>query len=407
MRRETTPGPTTSDRWIVLGIVYLSFLAYAAVFQSIPPIVSLIIADLRLSHATAGLLMSLFALPGIFLSIPVGLLVDRRGPRIPMIACLIATIVGTLLVAVGPTFPILAIGRVIAGAGGLSLFVVGSKYVAEWFVGRELGIAIGIYSTALPVATILALNTLGTVAIDLGWRDAVLVTVGLASVALVAFVALYRPAPSDRGPRTSPAPRTILALVKGLGLAIWLDGIVWLLFNAAVIAFLTFAPDYFIARGYGIAVAGFLTSLLMLPSPFLAPLVGYLLDRLGHDEVWIGLGGLIVAGSIFATPSSGMPLVGLLLLLGLGSAIVPTPVFALPTKLLRPRDVGTGYGIVNTCLNVGVVVGPLAAGFARDATGSYQLSFDLMAGFALLVLFAAGALWLARGPARLQAAHRR
>jgi MFS family permease len=385
VRRETIRGPFPVDRWIVLGIVYLSFLAQAAVFQSIPPILSLIIADLRLSYAEASLLMSLYALPGVVLSLLVGFLVDRSGPHVLAILCLIGTIVGALLVAFGPTFPVLVLGRLVAGAGGLSLLIVGSQYVAAWFTGHELGTAVGIYSTALPVATILALITLGPVGAAVGWRGAVLVTAGLAVVALIAFVTLYRPVPPAPRSAAPAIHRSGLSAIADLGFAIWLDGIIWLLFNAAVIAFLTFGPAYFITRGYTIGAAGLLTSFVMLPSPFLGPLVGYLLDRLGHEALWIGLGGIVVAVAILAIPVATIPPVILLLLLGVGVAFVPTPVFALPPRLARARYVGIGYGILSTCLNVGVVIGPYLRGLARDLSGSYQLGFVLMAGFALLV----------------------
>lgn len=390
-------------RWVALGIVYLSFLAYAIVFQSIPPILGFVIADLRLTHGQAGLLMSLFALPGVLLSIPAGILVDRYGPRNPAILCLVVMIAGSLLVAVGRTFAILAIGRVFAGAGALSLFVVGSEYVAAWFTGRELGIATGIYSTAVPVGTILSLNLLGAVATAVGWQSAVLVTVALSIVALASFVALYRPAPAAARSPSRQARTASRSAILGLGWPIWLVGIIWGLFNASVIAFTTFGPDYFASRGYGVELAGLLTSLLMLPSAPLAPVFGLLLDRLDHPEFFIGLGGLLVAGSIAAVPAASLPLIAVLLVLGAGSVLVPTPVFALPPRILSARNVGVGYGIVNTCLNVGVVVGPFAVGLARDATGSYRLGFDLMAGFALLVTLVAVVLALSRhrAPARL------
>ncbi len=104
-----------SYRWVILGIVYLSMLSYAFVFQVIPPVLSLIIADLGLSHTEAGLLMGLFALPGVFLSIPVGMLVDRYGPRNLIILCLASMIVGSIMVMMGRSFPVLAVGRLIAG----------------------------------------------------------------------------------------------------------------------------------------------------------------------------------------------------------------------------------------------------------------------------------------------------
>lgn len=393
---DSSLPPNTGYRWVMLAIVYLSFLAYAVVFQSVPPILSLIAGDLRLSHAEAGLLMSLFALPGVFLSIPMGLLADRSDARNLVAGCLVALVIGTILVAVGPSFPILAIGRMIAGAGGLSLFVVGAQLVSHWFAGRELGMASGVYSTAVPIGTLASLGTLGALASRVGWRGALLTGVALSAVALAIFVALYRPPPTqpEVGPRR--ARGSALSTVNDISPAIWLVSAIWMLFNAAVISFITFGPDYFVARGYGIEMAGLLASFPMLLSPPLAPLIGYVLDRVGREELFIGIGGILVAVTISALSATDYPPILLLIPLSLGSALVPTPVFVLPPKILRPEHLGIGYGIVSTLLNLGVVVGPYLAGVARDVTGAYHVSLYLMSFFGLLVTALAGALLVVR-----------
>ncbi len=389
---------TAGYRWVVLGIVYPSLLAFAAVFQSLPPLLSLLLADLHLSHTEAGLLMSLFALPGVFLSVPAGLSVDRYGVRSPMLLSLAAMIVGSLLVAVGQEWSILALGRLVAGAGGGALFVMSAAYVAAWFPVRQLGVAMGSVSTTMPVGMVLTLNLLGTVAAGLGWRGALLLAIAPALVAVVAFGLLYRPPPPGRLREAPLMGQATLGSILGLGVPIWLVGGIWLLTNAALIAFLTFGPDYFMTRGYGVGVASFLASILMLPSPLLAPGVGYLVDRLGREELLLGLGGLSVAGSMLAIAAASLPLAVPLVLLGVGVALVPPPIFALPSKRLPPQRVGAGYGIVSTCLNVGVVAGPYVSGVARDLTGAYQLSFSLLAGFALMAALLAGVLARARQP---------
>jgi MFS family permease len=68
-------------RWVILIIVYLSILAFTFLLQSIPPILPLIISELKLLYAEAGLLMSLFALPGLFISLLGGFFSDRYRMR--------------------------------------------------------------------------------------------------------------------------------------------------------------------------------------------------------------------------------------------------------------------------------------------------------------------------------------
>ncbi|MCL4531939.1 MAG: MFS transporter [Actinobacteria bacterium] len=388
-------------RWVILGIVYLSLLSGAIVFQSIPPILSLLIPDLGLSHAEAGLLMSLFALVALFLSIPVGLLGDRYGAKNLIASCLALTVAGTLVVASANSFPILALGRLIAGAGAMSLFVVGSQLVSQWFAGRELGIASGIYTTALPVGTIVSLSTIGAAAGVIGWRASLLAGAALSAIALVAFLALYRPAPVPHNHHGQEAQHSPFSDLSHLGLPVWLLGATMTLFTAATISFVTFGPDYFVARGYGIQAAGFLAGFLMLLAPPISPLIGYILDRVGHEEAIIGIGGLLIAAGIFSISSSAFFPIVFLAVISLGNAIIPAPIYALPPRLLKPQLLGIGFGIVSTGTNLGIVLGPYVAGFARDATGSYQLSFYLMALFATLVAVLAGLLSMVRNRTRI------
>jgi len=55
-------------RWKILVMIYACMLSFAMVFQSIPPLLTLIRQEFNIGHAQAGLLMSLFALPGIFIA---------------------------------------------------------------------------------------------------------------------------------------------------------------------------------------------------------------------------------------------------------------------------------------------------------------------------------------------------
>jgi nitrate/nitrite transporter NarK len=87
-------------------------------------------------------------------------------------------------------------------------------------------------------------------------------------------------------------------------------------------------------------------------------------------------------------PSSTGWLLGLILLIGVAQTLVPAPIFALPPEVTSTERLGLGFGIVSTCLNLGIVVDPATVGLIRDVTGSYQSSYMLMAGLALLITVA-------------------
>lgn len=380
---------STSDvsprrRWLILSVMYISALAFALTLQSVPPVLSLIMDELKLSHTEGGLLMSFFSLPAIFVAIPAGILADRYSQKSIAVVSFVLIIAGTAVFATANSLPVILLGRVVAGAGAMTLVVISPQILAQWFAGHELGRAMGMYNTGMPLGTIISLNLLSRVGASMGWRTSIWVSAGLALVALIVFSWLFTPAP--RSGHVKRAPVTGLWLsIRQTGVSIWLVGIGWLLFNAAIISLFTFTPDFLEASGFSVAVAGFTTSAVMWPALVISPLVGYTIDKIGRKETIIGIGGVALAVLFALVPSSIGWLLGLMLLIGVAQSLVPAPTFSLAPDVTSPERLGLGYGIISTCLNVGIVVGPATVGLVRDVTGSYQSSYMLMAGLALLV----------------------
>jgi predicted MFS family arabinose efflux permease len=396
--RESLPAPANNAteakrRWVILGVASLSCLAFAITMQSVPPILSLVMAEFQLNYAQGGLLMSLFALPGIAISIPAGMLADRYGQKTIGIISFALMIVGTAIFASGSSLPVLVLGRVVAGAGALTMLVLAPQLLAQWFAGREMGIAMGVVNTALPLGTILSLNFLSLLAQNLGWRASAWISAAVPLIALLVFIFLFAPAPGT-SQTTRPKGESFFQSIRLTGISIWIVGIAWLLFNAAVISMFTFTPEFLQGAGLTIASAGFVTSALMWPSIVLSPVVGYVIDRIDRKRAIIAIGGLGLAVFIVMIPTATSWILALMVIIGVAQVLIPAPIFALITEVTSPERMGLGFGIFNTCLNLGVVAGPVAVGAVRDVTGSYQASYALMAGFAFLILLAMVALRL-------------
>ena len=371
---EKDAGP---DERLTFAVAYASLLAFAFAFQSLPPILRLIMTDLKLNHTEAGLLMGLFALPGILLTIPGGWLTDVYGPRRVGIIAAGLTISGTLVVAGAPDFTWLAIGRLISGVGAMTLVVIAASLISRTFEGRRLGTAMGLYNTGMPIGTIICFTLLGAVGAKWGWRGAVAVSTlaGFAALALL----IYRP----EG-RTKQPPAGIARSLRSAGGPIWLAGLAWLWFNAAVIAFLTFSPDYFQSLGLKASAAAFLASLIMWGALIVSPIIGPFMGGVRRKRSLI-IAGAFIPGLIYlALPSTPDWRLPLMVTLGLTAALLPAPLFALPAEIVDRRNQGVAFGILSTCLNAGILLGPFIVGRLRDATGSYRLGFISMAAFSAL-----------------------
>lgn len=358
---------------------YVCMLAFALVFQSIPPILTLIISELNITHAQAGLLMSLYALPGIFIAIPSGVISDRFGMRKVGIASLILMIIGTFVVGISNNFLSICVGRLISGVGAITLGIVLPQLLSRWFMSKELGIGMGVFNTAMPLGTITSFNAFGSIGRNFGWQSSIFLTTVFSVFALLIFLWLFRE-PTVK----IEQKRSGLSLdIANIGAPMWIVGFTWMWFNAAFISFLTFAPDFFASKGYETGFAGFMSSIVMMGSLFLSPLIGYFVYRFGKEEMFIVVGGVILALLIFFVPATSLHL-PLLVLIGIFTAFVPAPIFSIPSKIVQPRSLGLGFGILTACSNVGVLAGPYLAGLAKDFTGAYSTSFCLMSIFTIM-----------------------
>ena len=358
-------------------------MTFAFSLQIVPPVLPLVIKDFNLTHAEAGLIMSLFATPMIFLSIPAGFLADRHGARKVGLVAFTLTIIGTLLVVLSTSYPLLLVGRALTGVGAFTLIMIAPQLISQWFTGRELGMAIGIFNTGMPMGSIISLFAMGSIGQTFGWRVPPLISGAIALLSMIIFAVLTKQAsPTVNATRAEASGRIRIADV---GLPIWLVGLAWLLFNAGTIPFMSFAPDYFRSVGYSVELAGLLAGSIMWGSLLVAPAVGVLLDRGLNNVLPIACGGVFIAVALVLVPSMPSQAIPPLILLAIGNGLVPAAIFAFPPRLLDARMMGLGYGILSSLLNVGIFTGPLVAGLARDQSGSYTASFWVMAVLALLV----------------------
>jgi MFS family permease len=373
---------TDAYRWTILGLATFCILAFGVVFQSIPPLIGVLVEILNVSYARAGALMGLFILPSIFLSIPGGVLTDRFGPRNAGVASLLGMTLGSAIVALGGSYWIIAFGRLVAGVGAAVLLVVAPKIVTSWFYDREIGLAMGVFNISMPLGTILALNLMGPVALRFNWQASIWVSFAVSAAALCLFLILYRSKGADGEVKSEQA--SLLSAAKKAGGSAWLVGLSWGLFNAGLISFFTYAPDYFISRGESIARAGLLASYPMWGSIVLGPLVGLLIDRLGHKWVFVSVGCGGTALLLYLIPEFNHHAAFLSISIGVFVAILAPAIFSFPAELLPESMMGFGFGILGTSVGIGTSVGPYVIGALRDVTGDYLWSFAAMAIFPAL-----------------------
>jgi len=364
-------------RWVVLFAVFYVFVAFAFAFQEAPPLIDLIIQEFQISHAEAGLVMSIVVIPGIFLGIPVGASVDRYGVKLIGFVSTILIVIGCLTTAMANSFATILIGRLILGIGGVFIITAMPAIIPQWFLGKELGKAMGIYGINMPIATVMAFQTVGMLRLTHDWRYPFYIGAAVGIVAIVVLTLIVKEGPlkpKEHGQRSST--RQALQSIE-----IWKVSIVWLLFNAAALSFTSWAPNLFENyKSIDPAYASFLASILMLAAIPFVPVYGWVSDRMGRRKPLMVTGSVLMALAFIAVAyTPNFALTASIVALGVTAAMVPPTASALLPEILGPSSAGASFGVMAICLNIGAALGPLLIGYLIDITESLTLSFIGMA----------------------------
>lgn len=374
-------GTVSRYRWVVLFASFYAFVTFAFALQLVPPLMRPIIHEFNVSHAQAGLLMSMAVIPGIFLAIPAGMIVDRYGIRLtgslstPLIA------LGCFITAIADSLNMALVGRLILGVGGAFIATAMPAIIPQWFPPEELGKAMGIYGINMPLASVIAFPSASMLMLTHGWRYPFCIGTAMAILNIIIFTILAKEGPLKREHDGGLSGHQALKSVET-----WKVGVVWLLFSAAALSFTTWSPKVFEDfKGMSPIYASFLASILMLAAMPCVPLFGWISDRIGKRRPLMVIGSALMAGAFAAVAyTSDMALIASIVALGVTAALVPPMVMALPPEILGSALAGTGFGIVAICLNTGIALAPPFIGFLIDTTGSPTLSFGGMALFSAI-----------------------
>jgi predicted MFS family arabinose efflux permease len=367
-----------SFKWVVLFATLLAFVAYAFGFQVVPPLMTSIIAEYGVSNAEAGLLMSCVLIPGIILSIPVSMVMDRYGVKATGGVALLFVILSSFLTATATSFTTLLVARLVLGVGGALILIVTPTIIPQWFPREELGKAMGLYTIGMPIGTVIAFPVAGSLAGVYGWRSAFYVSLAIAIVATAAYLLTVKNGPLyKRGDGFGG-----LSAFKNLD--IWKLGLLWFFFNGALMCFNTWAPTLLTTyKGFTPVEASLYASMMSWVGLIAVPVFGSISDRLGKRKMFIVAGTLLVfLVEVGAAYSSGMLLVAMIVALGLVSAMVPGNVQTLPSEILGASRAGVGFAVLGICMNLGNAITQPIPGMVIDATGDYTLTLLTIAAFA-------------------------
>lgn len=356
-----------------------------------------LVSELNISAAGLALLASSFFLAFAVAQIPVGMLIDRFGPRRTMLWSTMLAVAGCIVFALGQDLSTLVLGRVLMALGCSSFYVAPLAIYSRWFqpkyfstvVGAQLGLSgLGLLAATTPLAFATA---------TMGWRASFVIVGVLAG--LSGLIVLWWVSDDPPGTEVVEHKKENLAeSLRGL-LAVTRTPSFWPLFimfisnYAVLITMLGLWGGPYLAHvyGYDLETRGFYLLLLAFSS-MVSLFIWGPADRIfGNYRTPITLGaGLSLAFLIWIAVVGKLSPIGLalwFLFYGLVTSYAPLLV-AEGRALFPPALLGRGLTLFNLATMGGAFVFQLLTGaliefVAPNATVyplvAYQAAFALQA----------------------------
>jgi len=344
-----------------------------------------------------GLAVSGYFLLRMFSEFPIGVLSDRIGPKLPLVAGRVLAIIGAFVCYQTKSIWPLIFARIIWGMGDASFFCIGMSYVSKLFSSDRRGRALGFFQAVELLGSFIGQTLGGFVAANYGPRMNFLICTALGVVALI-MVAFIKGIgedfiPEDSIPSLIPTKDEMLLILNQTVIAACIINLGCMVINNGLMG--TVLPIY-------------ATEELLIPLDRYALLVsgstigsvvgnligGFFSDKIGRRKMLsIGLViGLvsIVGLSIF---SGFYPLLLVLFLKGVFWGIVYGVIPAFIADAVPDYVRGKAIGTFRTFMDMGGLMGPIIMSTIVELSGvpqgyiySFYFGAALVAGMILLVL---------------------
>jgi predicted MFS family arabinose efflux permease len=265
-----SPGAGLAVR-ILAPFAFGYFLSY--LFRTVNAVIAPdLTRELGLGADALGLLTSAYLLSFAAAQLPLGILLDRIGPRRTEAALLLVAAAGALIFAVATGLGMLFAGRVLIGLGVSACLMAGFKACVDWFPRERLPFVNGIQMAAGGLGAMAATAPVEVMAGSIGWRGVFLVLAGLC---LLAAASIYFVVPRHR--EDGHASRLSLAAsLAGVG-RVLTSPLFWRV-----------APLTVVSEGSFMAIIG------LWAGPWLRDVGGH--DRVAAAELLLAVAAAMVAG---------------------------------------------------------------------------------------------------------------
>jgi MFS family permease len=373
-------------RWLIVAALFVVTYGISTPLAAYGVFLPILAEAFAWSRGAISAALSLNLLLGGLAGFGIGALADRHGPRVMLVVTVtLAGAAFALVSTVDALWHLYLFVGVMGGVGMSSFYLLSASTVARWFDERR-GLALALVLVGFNLGYISAGPLAAWLIARVGWRGAyALLGGGCGLITMLAALTVRLPRAAEEPGLRRPATRRDAGptVVPGVTLAEaladprqWCLNVAWLLLGGLALMVSVHAVPF--ARDQGISLAGAALALTAYG-------VGSVSGRLAAGAVsdWIGtLTTIRVAYAIQALAllvllwvPSREALLASLVAFGAGFAASDTMITTVIADVFGVRALGAIMGVLTLGWRCGAALGPAAAGFLYDLTGSYAVSF--------------------------------
>jgi sugar phosphate permease len=390
------PRKTSVVAFVLLYIAYcISYVDRAAISLALAQIGK----DFNLQAADLGIVISAFFLGYAAMQVPGGWLSDRFGSKYVVIVTIVMWSLFTAFTSLAWSLTSLIAIRFIFGIAEGGFPPASIRAVAEVFKKDSRPKMSALLLSSNYAGSMVAPLIMAPLILWLGWRHA-FNAIGIAgivfAVAYFVFVPyLGRPGTSDTSPSGTKAETRAPMRELMKNPLLWQLMVVWFGLSCVNKGLDSWMPLYLLQqRGLDLKTVGVVAPIPFVMATIATAIGGWVMTTFfAEREKYLLIGASALTG-IFLYAMYKAETIAMLItyqsVVYFFKSFVLASVIALPTKLLRDDQIGSGIGMVNLGGQSAGFVAPVAIGFIVTGTGSFDAAFGfLMAMTALSVVVAA------------------
>lgn len=365
---RSMPQKSVAIAWM-MWLCAATFYCYQFVLRVSPGIMAHdLMKDFAITGCDLGILGAFFYNAYALMQIPLGMMMDRFGPRrILACSCAIAAC-GSLIFALAPTLGVALFGRMLVGAGAACGFIGTLKISTQWFPIEKVGRAIGLTMLLGTMGASFGGAPLGFIIEQLGWRYAftIVAAIGFSLALAIYLIVRDRPVQMEDSPSRNDSSSFFNGLFQVITTKqIWLLAIFGCLMYVplAVVADLWGTP--FIAELYHIdtKLAASLISFIYIGVAVGSPLTVMLSDYTKNRKLPMliaAIGSFICFSVIIYLPNIPIEWMYLVMFLGGFAFTGQNLSFAVVAEIMPLSASGVAVGFLNMIVMLsGVIFKPL------------------------------------------------